>query len=191
MKLNVLIVALALGILGILIFGKQADAYCYDSYLAAKTGKISYLHYQKINGIDCFTGRFEPPRHLAKTESDYWNFDMFRLLFLGTILWLVLNVFLFYKKKQGWAAIVALLAFVNCVVCAIYFDGFHNYYASAADSFHQKGIASLTFNIEYYWLLSNLLFWVLFGVFLLLQILQFVLKRIDSKVKKDSTLLDS
>lgn len=191
MKLNILTIFFALGILSILIFGKQADAYCYDNDVFAKTGKTNYLHQQSIYGIDCFTGRFEPPSHLSKTNEDYWSFDTFRILYLLTIVCLVLDILLLSRKKMGWAIVVALLAFVNCAVCAIYFDGFHNYYATAAERFHWSGVHSFTFDVRYYWLLSNLLFWVIFVTFILMQIAPFFKKMVDGKAKKGSHLLDN
>lgn len=191
MKINHLTIIFALGILGILIFAKHSDAYCYDNDVFAKTGKITYLHQQSIYGIDCFTGRFEPPRHLSKTEENYWSFETFRLLFLMTIVWLVLDIILLLRKKQRLAVFVALLAFINCVICAIYFDGFHNYYATAAGQFHWVGVSSFTFHVEYYWLLSGLLFWVIIGTFVLLQIIN-VLNGIKNSSKKNThQLLDN
>lgn len=191
MKINLLTIVFALGILGILVFAKHADGYCYDNDAFAKTGKITYLHQQSIYGIDCFTGRFEPPRYLSKTHEYYWSFDTFRMLFLSTIVWLILDIILLLRKKQGWALVVALLAFVNCAGCAIYFDGFHNYYAEAASKFHWTGVSGITFNVQYYWLLSTLLLWVIFGTFVLLHIIQVIKARKNTGTNKAHQLLDS
>lgn len=191
MKLNLITIIFCFGILSILIFGKHAFGYCYDNEAVAASGKISYLHTQSIYGIDCFTGRFEPPLHLSKSNGYYWSFETFRAFFLLTIVWLVMDLYFLYRRKYSGAFVMAILAFISCIVCAIYFDGFHNYYAGGMERFHWSGVNSITRSVEYYWLLSNPLFWVLFMGTLALHLVPQFKKFSEKKSMKRDNLLDN
>lgn len=123
---------------------------------------------QFINGIDCFTGKFVPPKilpanypELSGSKYGWFNFDRFRMLYLTLFGLVVLNILFLLWKKNIVAAFIAILAFFMAIICLIYFDGYHNYYfESAAQSMRQK-YHGATIDINFHWL-SNPLFWLIF-----------------------------
>jgi magnesium-transporting ATPase (P-type) len=187
MKVKVLTYLTVFAILSILVLSKHAYAYCYDNQQPHVNGQKILLHEQSIYGVDCFTGRFDE----SKSSKNEYNFDFntFRFYFLLTIFCLILDVLLLYMNKKILSALMNVVAFLSCIFCALYFDKFHNYYTNRFEEFHSKGVSSITFDVEYYWLLSNPLIWVIFFLSVVLHVLPIISGKLQRS--NNNQLLDN
>ena len=158
-----IIVLLTLIVIALPITGKLAEASCYNE---TPTGK-NILNEQTIDGVDCFTGKFNTLKPIRAVEERIletsFDFDTFRFIFLTMILFVGLSVIAILFKKKIVAAILASLGFFTGIAAVLYFDSFHNYYPESVHDGLQT--TSFTFDVQF-GRLNHPVFWLLFVLLL-------------------------
>lgn len=186
---------MALTIIISLLYCRLANSYCYPA-----PSPKNIMYEQNVNGIDCITGRFNPPtvlpvnyKGLADEKYGMFDFNTFRKLYWCLLGLISLNIILLFWKRKLLAAITFTLAFIMAMICLIYFDGYHNYYfESAAEAMREK-YNSVTIDINFHWL-NNPFFWLIFVITLAINwipVLRNIFKNLKRKRRSAISILDN